>query len=288
MYNTIIQANLLHSNLDTHNWILIDCRASLSNHNYGMKSYASYHIPGAQYANLEIDLSGPQIDGISGRHPLPERIKLTSFFQSLGIHNDSQIVAYDDGNSAFAARLWWLARWLGHETVAVLDGGLQSYKKYISEADTPAAAPVNDQRPFKSGFIAKPAISKTTSAEHLTRPISGRTLIDARAHKRFLGQEEPIDSFAGHIPGAICLPFEDNLDTDLRFKSSIALRNRFKPMITDQADVVCYCGSGITAAHNILAMQIAELAEATLYPGSWSEWIQDPSRNTEPARPLSS
>ncbi len=283
MFTTLIQASELHARLGAANWVIVDCRASLADPDYGRSSFAAYHIPGAQRADLEEDLSGKIVNGVSGRHPLPQREQLRAFFQNLGVNTDSQLVAYDDGNSAFAARFWWLARWLGLHDVAVLDGGLNAYQAYLSQAGLKAHVDP-DVRHCVSDFVPGAPLTKISLVSELESPSPDRVLLDARSESRFNGEQEPIDAFAGHIPGAVCLPFEDNLDEKQRFKSADLLRARFQPVVAGRTDVVCYCGSGVTAAHNILAMQIAGLGECALYPGSWSEWIQNPDRATEPPR----
>lgn len=289
MYTTLIQAAELHANLGDPNWVVVDCRASLADFAYGSNSFASYHIPGAQRADLEENLSGLKVPGVSGRHPLPDRAQLIAFFCTLGVTKNSQLIAYDDGNSAFAARFWWLARWLGVRSVAVLDGGLQGYLTDFGPGEsaltqTSAKIATRKQPHQASAFEADTALTRIVELEQLLAPANDRLLIDARSEARFQGLEEPIDTFAGHIPGAVCMPFDANLNSDQKFKSAEQLHKRFAASISHVSQKVCYCGSGVTAAHNILAMQIAGLGEAALYPGSWSEWIQDPNRKTEPAR----
>jgi len=283
MFNTLIQAPVLHDNLETKNWVIVDCRASLADADYGRTSFASYHIPGARRADLETDLSGAIIAGISGRHPLPEREQLTMFLQGLGVNAQSQLITYDDGNSAFAARFWWLARWMGLQNVAVLDGGLKAYQEHLSQAKI-EARPVLDPQRQRSTFTPRKPLTRIREASYLESREPDCLLIDARSESRFRGEQEPIDFLAGHIPGAVCLPFEENLDDKQHFKSAEQLRSRFQECAAGYSEIVCYCGSGVTAAHNILAMQIAGLGESALYPGSWSEWIQDPDRLTEPPR----
>jgi len=276
----------VHTNLKSSNWVLVDCRASLADFDYGRSSFATYHIPGAKRADLENDLSGEIISASSGRHPLPDREQLTRFFQCLGVTSESQLVAYDDGNSAIAARFWWMARWLGLQNVAVLDGGLKAYQAYLSRADVEAVT-LSTSQPLRSDFTAMKPLTKTREVSYIESEKTGCLLIDARSAARFRGEQEPIDSVAGHIPGAICLPFEENLDDNQHFKTAEQLQSRFREYVSGHSEIICYCGSGVTAAHNILAIQIAGLGEATLYPGSWSEWIQDPNRLTEPPRVVS-
>lgn len=243
---------------------IFDCRAALMDHNQGRKDYQAGHIPGALFADLEIHLSANP--GIHGRHPLPEKAELVNFLRESGVNNDSSIVCYDQNSGAFAARLWWLMRWLGHEDVGVLDGGLDAWLTAGGELET-------ESKPSKPGhFEAGEPLNQTCSADELIN--SGRKLIDARDRRRYRGEAEPIDKIAGHIPGAVCLPFTENLNNG-RFLSPAELRERF---VDCDEQTVCYCGSGVTAAHNILAICRAGLPEPALYPGSWSEWIEDPGR----------
>ena len=246
--------------------VFLDCRARLGAPNWGYEQYSMSHIPGAQHLDLDKDLAGPP--GAAGRHPLPDREALTTKLRSLGVTDDRQIVVYDEGPGAMAARAWWLLRWLGIEAVAVLDGGWAAWQA--------AQLPEHTTQP-----AAQPGT--LTGGQPLTRWVSVARvaagefdhLLDARSEARFAGREEPIDHKAGHIPGASCLPFNGNLTADGRFKSPTALAERFAGLA---GEVVCYCGSGVTAAHNILAMRHAGLPEPALYIGSWSEWIEDPTR----------
>ncbi len=247
---------------------LLDCRARLGDPQYGPAAYAAGHLPGAVYASLDDDFAAPP--GAGGRHPLPEAEPLRERFRDWGVSDTDQIVVYDDAGGAFAARAWWCARWLGHQAVAVLDGGISAWSGPLS-TDLPA--------PQRGDFSIRPSRTRTIDAATLSATLPARTLVDARTQRRFDGLEEPIDPVAGHIPGARCLPFQDNLDGDGRFRSPQALAERFAGL---PDDVVCYCGSGVTAAHNVLAMRIAGRPEPLLYPGSWSEWIRDPARPRAP------
>ena len=245
----------------------LDCRSSLGDPDYGRRAYDTGHIESAVYLSLDDDLAAPPGDG--GRHPLPAKESLAACLGALGISNDDQVVVYDDAGGAYAARAWWCLRWLGHEAVAVLDGGLAAWPAPLS-SDTPEPIPVN--------FSVRESLTRTIDADTLAADLRGYTLVDARAQARFDGAEEPIDPIAGHIPGAICRPFQENLDDTMRFKPAESLRSRFPT----GDSVVCYCGSGVTAAHNVLAMRIAGMAEPLLYPGSWSEWIRSEERPREP------
>lgn len=253
---------------------VLDCRFALEDPAYGRRSFAQAHIPGAHFADLEEDLSGPVIKGKTGRHPLPEAAELVARLRSWGIDNDSQIVLYDDGPGAFAARAWWLLAWLGkREDVFLLDGGFKAWKE--------AGLPLSDQSATQQPghFSGMPDEGLIIEAEQLLAALD-QPLLDARALPRFRGEVEPIDPVAGHIPGAICLPFTDNLAADGRFLSPSQLRQRFSPLLEGRASeqVIAYCGSGVTACHNLFALCLAGYPLGRLYPGSWSEWITDPQR----------
>jgi thiosulfate/3-mercaptopyruvate sulfurtransferase len=262
-YTSLITAEELHE-LDKVK--IFDCRAALGDSDYGQRVYAAGHIPTASYLSLDDDLANPPGDG--GRHPLPRPDSLAMRLQELGVSDDSQVVVYDDAGGAYAARAWWCLRWLGHEAVAVLDGGLAAWTGPL-DTTTPHPTPGN--------FSIRPALTRTIDAAELKTSAPSRMLVDARTRARFAGDEEPIDPVAGHIPGAVCLPFQENLAADGHFQDPDALRQRFADAGSAEL-VVCYCGSGVTAAHNILAMKIAGYPDPALYPGSWSEWIRDPDR----------
>jgi len=272
----LISAPALAGLLPDPGLLVLDTRASLGDRDHGRRAYDESHIPGALFLHLEEDLSGPVIPGETGRHPLPDPDILEARLRDLGLRRQDRVVVYDDGPGFFAARLWWLLRWLGMERVQVLDGGFAAWKA--------SGLPLSDhQRPreWPGDFVATIAHERiTTTAEVLQHLGSDRiTLIDARSPERFRGESEPIDPVAGHIPGAICLPCAGNLDADGSFLSRQQLRERFRtlpPAVEDS--VVSYCGSGVTACHNILAAVEAGLPEPRLYPGSWSEWITDPDR----------
>jgi thiosulfate/3-mercaptopyruvate sulfurtransferase len=254
----------------------LDCRAKLGNPAWGREAFASGHIPGAQFADLDDDLAAQPGDG--GRHPLPDFSDWIEQIREWGIGNDDQVVVYDDAGGAFAARAWWMLRWAGHAAVAVLDGGLNAWSGELATSTAPVT-PSN----FEPGTPLTRTI-QASSIETSAREARGaddgatQTLVDARTEARWRGLEEPIDPIAGHIPGAACLPFQGNLDADGTFKAKTDLITRFAGL---DDPIVCYCGSGVTAAHNVLAMRIAGRAEPYLYPGSWSEWIRDPSRPIE-------
>lgn len=265
MHDTLISDKLLNANLV--HYRVLDCRGRLGDPEFGRRAYAAGHIPGALHGDLDRDFAAPP--GAGGRHPLPDPETLATTLRRWGLNDADQIVVYDDAGGAFAARAWWCLRWLGHAAVAVLDGGLGAWSGPLSRA-VPEYPP--------GDFSIRPSLTRTIDADALMTLVSASAdpiLIDARSRERFDGAEEPIDPIAGHIPGARCLPFQDNLDASGRFKPADALAQRFKDL---PADTVCYCGSGVTAAHNVLALRAAGHPEPILYPGSWSEWITDPSR----------
>ncbi len=256
---------------------ILDCRFALDDPNYGARRYGEGHIPGAVFLDLERDLSGPVRPGQTGRHPLPSPDQLIERFRAAGLDNDDEVVLYDDGPGAFAARAWWLLAWLGkREGVFLLDGGYAAWRA--------AELPVTDEpSPAAPGhFTGSPDPDLLIDASELLPRLEqpDLTLLDARALPRFLGEQEPIDPVAGHIPGAHCMPFGDNLDADGRFRDCQALRTRFEPYAGAAASgqLVAYCGSGVTACHNLFALCLAGYPLARLYAGSWSEWITDPAR----------
>ena len=274
-FETLIEAAELAAR-GSSGWCLIDCRASLTDPAFGKNAYRAGHIPGAVFADLAHDLSGPIVRGTTGRHPLPDPTSLAATFGRWGIAADTQVVAYDAGNGAYAARAWWLLRWLGHSRAAVLDGGLVAWQS----ANHPMIS--GDESRPASAFPIRPSLTKTVSSADILAHGDRYDLIDARALARFRGEVEPIDPVAGHIPGARCIPFEGNVDERQRFIARDSLAARFAAPAGQGAKAqACYCGSGVTACHDILAMVHAGLPEPSLYPGSFSEWIQDPTRRVE-------
>lgn len=272
---TLISAENLKQNISRNSWLIIDTRFSLADVNAGKAAYLKGHIPGAIFLDMEKNLSAVHKPGITGRHPLPEKETWFKELVSIGLRPDTQVVIYDDMGGAGAARLWWMLRWAGHEKVAVLDGGWQAWLKLGGESSIqPAQEPLSgaDYSQFQSLTLLMTANQIDSSSQ---------SLLDARNQDRFEGENEVIDPVAGHIPGAVCLPFSGNLDSSLRFLDVDSLRKRFDPYVNNR-DVVCYCGSGVTACHNILAMIHAGYSEPALYSGSWSEWITDPERGIEP------
>lgn len=257
--------------------VILDCRFALENPDYGRCSYAEGHIEGAQYADLERHLSGPVTKGVTGRHPLPAADALAQQLRAWGINADTDVVLYDDGPSAFAARAWWLLAWLGkRDGVFILDGGLKAWHAagFPLSLDAPVTEP--------GTFAGTPDNHLLLDAEHLQKRLGqpGLTLIDARAQPRFRGEVEPIDPVAGHIPGAQCAAFSENLGSDGRFLSVEQLKQRFADQLKGRSpdELVAYCGSGVTACHNLFALSLAGYPLGKLYAGSWSEWITDPAR----------
>jgi thiosulfate/3-mercaptopyruvate sulfurtransferase len=277
-FRTLVSTAALALHLDDPAWAVVDCRTKLDDPAFGRREHAAGHTPGAVYADLAEDLSGPRT-GTNGRHPLPDPRTLAQTFGRLGIASGVQVVAYDQENGMFASRLWWLLRWLGHDAVAVLDGG---FKKWIAEGrpvqsgDTQRPPRVFEGLPLRDMTIDVTGVASRLGSE---RPV----LVDARAPERYRGDTEPIDKVGGHIPGAKNRFFQWNLDEQGLFRTPEELRRQIATTIGDvPADqVVCYCGSGVTACHNLLAFEHAGLTGAKLYAGSWSEWSADGARPVE-------
>lgn len=274
VFSTLVSTADLAHHLAEANWVICDCRHDLLEPDTGRSAHARAHIPGAHFLHIDEDLSGPKL-GQNGRHPLPQADKLTARLGGIGVDRDSQVIAYDAHGGMFAARLWWLLRWLGHEAVAVLDGGIP---KWIAEG-RPITADSAPARPRT--FERSPGILPVNATFVLTHLDGhGMRLLDARAAERFAGQNETLDPVAGHIPGALNRYFKLNLDERGGFKPADLLRKEFKALLleTSSRELVHYCGSGVTACHNLLAMEHAGLSGSRLYPGSWSEWCADPGR----------
>jgi thiosulfate/3-mercaptopyruvate sulfurtransferase len=338
VFQTVIGTELAASHVDDPGWVFVDCRFVLGDPDAGRRAFADGHVPGAVYADLETELSGPVIPGRTGRHPLPDRSSFAETISRLGIGPDTQVVAYDASTGAMAAaRLWWLLRWAGHDGVAVLDGGFSRWTACGNpvEAGDPAAPhPAQASDPAQRGEPAatipaqagdptatipaqagepaasnpaqagEPAAASRTPAGQAgaTRiqrdPVSFRPdlvagaaetadsaiVVDVRAADRYRGENEVIDPVAGHIPGAINLPFTGNVTSDGTFRTPAELREVFAP-IAARGEPVFYCGSGVTAAHSVLAYHHAGLGMPRLYAGSWSEWITDPARPVEVSSP---
>ena len=274
-YRTLIDAASLQTHLGDPGWVLLDCRFDLMQPNAGREAYQQGHLPGARYADLNQDLSDP-VTGHSGRHPLPDPQRLANQLGAWGITPESQVLVYDDMAGAMAARAWWLLRWLGHERVVLLDGGLPAWLEAGGEI-TPSLPEPDDCGPYP--VTLQPWVVDT-EAVVVNLEQQGFTLIDARTAERFDGEQEPIDPVAGHIPGALNRPLPDNLTDHGTFKTAEQLRQEWHGLLEGRSaeDCVAMCGSGVTACHLLLSLELAGLTGARLYAGSWSEWIVDPGR----------
>lgn len=276
IYKTVITPKDLLPNVDNPDVRIVDCRFSLSAPEIKLQEYRLLHIPRSVYAHLERDLSGQVKPGVTGRHPLPEIDQLADFLGRIGVDENVQVVAYDDAGGALAAaRLWWLLRWLGHNSVAVLDGGWQAWL----EASYPVVCGIEFPPPRKFVPRVRPEMMADSSQVTQIQALRPNLLVDARTPDRYRGENETIDPVAGHIPGARNIPYKDNLDQKGRFLPKERLYNLYRNYEIENQNEgpVFYCGSGVTACLNVLAYLHANLGEARLYPGSWSEWITDSS-----------
>jgi thiosulfate/3-mercaptopyruvate sulfurtransferase len=272
--STLVSTGELAANLLK--WRVFDCRHDLAKPDLGEELYRQGHIPGALFAHLDRDLSGRKTGG-NGRHPLPAPQDFEKWLEKTGLTPDDQAVCYDAGNGAMAARLWWMLRWIGHDKVAVLDGG---FAKWVNEGrettvDVPLFTPLN--------YPLKPRQDVAVDVKALEKNLGKSLLLDARAPARYRGEQEPIDPVAGRIPGAKNRFNMDNVSAKGVFKDKDTLRKDFAAVLGNRApsEVIHYCGSGVAACHNLLAMEIAGLKGGKLYPGSWSEWSADPKRPQE-------
>lgn len=274
-YTTLISATNLQQNLDNPDWVIVDCRFSLACTDAGRVAYRHGHIPNARYAHINKDLSS-EIKSYTGRHPLPDFSLLAKKLGDWGINNNTQIVVYDDAGGAFAGRLWWLLRCLGHDKCAVLNGGIKHWQKL--------KFPVTTILPRIKAGIFRPYLNTNLwlNAPQLENALAQKKicLIDARTPERYRGEQEPIDPKAGHIPYAINRPLQSNLGADGLFLPAEVLHSQFRLLTgaTAPKQVVHYCGSGITACHNLLAMEYSGLKDSRLYAGSWSDWIVNKNR----------
>lgn len=279
-FTTLIDTRTLSEHLDDPSFAIVDCRFKLDDPAWGGRDYEARHIPGAVFADLDRDLAGEKT-GFNGRHPLPDPAAFAGTLGRLGLDRSVQVVAYDQDSGMYASRFWWMARWLGHDDVAVLDGG---FAKWLAENRRTVSG--YERRPAKT-FVGTPRIQMVADAREVGA-LAGRPdwrLIDARAPERFRGENETIDKKAGHIPGATNHFFRWNIDERNALRDEEEIRARFKETLgsTSPDHVVCYCGSGVTACQNLLAMEHVGLRGAKLYPGSWSEWSSDRSRPTDPS-----
>jgi thiosulfate/3-mercaptopyruvate sulfurtransferase len=278
MYTTLIEPAALAAHTDDANWVIVDCRHDLMNLAAGRDAYAAGHLPNALFADMEHELSGEKRDAggaFRGRHPLPEKDAFIDLLRSWGVNDDTQVVAYDAHGGMFAARLWWMLRWVGHEAVAVLDGGVPAWQAAGMPLSTDAPA----TRP-RGAIASSDALVTTVDVNAVLHNVEhgGRQVVDARAPDRFRGENETIDPVGGHIPGAKNRFFKDNLQADGRFKAAEQLKSELGVAVGDPHNAIMQCGSGVTACHNLLALEVAGMPGAALYPGSWSEWSADAAR----------
>jgi thiosulfate/3-mercaptopyruvate sulfurtransferase len=271
----LISVSELQARLGSPDWVIVDCRHDLMDPEAGRRAYAAGHLPGAVFLHLDADLSAPKT-GRNGRHPLPDPLLLAQRLSPAGIGDAKHVVAYDGSGGMYAARLWWTLRWLGHAGVQVLDGGINAW--------TAAGGALSDivPAPAPQPFTPKPQAGWTVDADTVLDNLDRQdfVVIDARAPGRFAGEGETIDPVGGHIPGALNRFFQLNLQADGRFKPAEVLRDEWRALLgsIDAHDTVQQCGSGVTACHNLLALELAGLPGSRLYPGSWSEWCSDPAR----------
>jgi thiosulfate/3-mercaptopyruvate sulfurtransferase len=278
-HTTLVSIDTLAANYTNPNWVIVDCHYLLNDPDAGRRAYQRGHIPGAIYAHLDEDLTGPIIPGKTSRHPLPDIDTFTNTLSRWAITEDTQVIAYDNRGGGIAVRLWWMLKWLGHDAAAVLDGSFTHWKK--------AGFPVTDEitTPKPKTFKPKPhpEMIATLNEIETIRQHPNKLLVDSRAQERYRGETEPLDPVAGHIPGAVNRYYMDNLDEEGKMKTVSELKEIFSALIgeTQPGNVIFYCGSGVTSAHNILAMAHAGLGMAKIYPGSWSEWVIDPDHIIE-------
>jgi thiosulfate/3-mercaptopyruvate sulfurtransferase len=273
-YRTLVDCATLAANLDDPGWRVFDCRHQLTAPEAGPMAYATGHLPGASFFHLDRDLSG-SMNGKNGRHPLPDPQVLAQKLGAAGVSASTQVVVYDDAGGMIAGRLWWLLRWLGHERVALLDGGINQWLKEARplSAELPNPAPAHFEAALRDYTVSTERVQSNLVSSDLC-------LIDARSPDRFRGENETLDPVGGHIPGARNRFFRDNLDADGSFRPAAELRREFLGLLAgaDPRQAVMQCGSGVSACHNLLAMEIAGLSGARLYAGSWSAWCSDPAR----------
>ncbi len=277
-YTTIVSTQTLEDNLENPDWVILDCRTSLADRSLGLKNYQENHIPNSFHCHLENDLSS-EITPDSGRHPLPDFAELIIKLHAWGIGGNTQVVAYDDANGAYAGRLWWQLRAFGFNQVAVLDGDINQWIKEDRKLtpEIPLAAPKPESEQFN--FQLDPNAIISTSQIQQNIEDKSFTLIDARTPERYRGEVEPLDTVAGRVPGAINRAFQLNLDENGLFLPAAELKQQFADLLADTEDeIVNMCGSGVTACHNMLALEIAGITDSKLYVGSWSEWIRDEKR----------
>lgn len=274
-YKTIISAKDLIKNVNNDDFIIFDCRCDISDSSYGIEAYNEGHIENSIFIDIDHDLASEKTSD-SGRHPLPDPRLFSEKLSQWGMSNNKQAVVYDDAGGAFAGRMWWTLKWLGHSNVAVLDGALGAWMSIggkLTSKPTIFERAVFEPNPNKNMYVS---IKDVEDAQYKMNKL----IIDARSRERYLGIKDPVDPIAGHIPGAVSHPLGMNLDKNGHFKSPEELRHNFNKIIGDtvSSDIISMCGSGITACHNILALEICGIKDVTLFVGSWSEWITDKSR----------
>ena len=273
MTSPLVDAQTLAKRLEDPDWVVVDCRFRLTQPDAGLALYRQAHIPGARYAHLDHDLAAAPQPG-EGRHPLPSPDVFSATLGRLGISNSTTVVAYDDASGAIAARLWWMLRWVGHETVFVLDGGIQAWEN----AGLPLQSidPTWEPTGFLPGRVREDWVVKTADVPGELE--QGAALVDARSHERFVGDAEPIDPIAGHVPGAVNYPFSTALNSAGSMRDSGELRAELEALTERPGGLIAMCGSGVTACHLLLTVKAAGLGDGRAYVGSWSEWIRDPER----------
>lgn len=277
MFTTLISANELAQHIKEKSWIILDCRHDLADAKAGRHAYAEGHIPTAQFVQLDDDLSGSTVNAngvFCGRHPLPDRAAFIAKLRAWGINDDTQVIVYDAHGGMFAARCWWMLRWIGHAAVALLDGGLPAWTSANQLLSKTALVPPPGSVSEKKSLV--PSVNVYDMLMNIQ--LQKMTVVDARSPDRFRGENETLDNVGGHIPGAKNRFFKDNLQADGRFKPVQELRAEFSALIEDPQQAVMQCGSGVTACHNLLALEVAGMTGASLYAGSWSEWCADPER----------
>ncbi|WP_341667179.1 sulfurtransferase [Alcaligenes sp. SDU_A2] len=282
MFDFLITPQQLQARLERPDCLVFDVRHDLADHHAGQRAYEHGHIPGALFLDHENDLAAPKT-GLNGRHPLPTRQELAALMRLKGLTSSMQVVVYDAQGGLFASHVWWMLRWLGHEHVAILDGGWQAWQAAGGPVQTGQRQPsVSEAQAVQSlnlpSQAAMPTVQVAQVLANIAKPVF--TVLDARAPERYRGEIEPMDPVAGHIPGALNRSHQNNLDAQGRFKPVAQLREEFTALLggVPAAQVVHQCGSGITACHNLFAMELAGLKGSHLYPGSWSEWVSDPAR----------
>lgn len=279
MFKTLINVDELAQQIENPSWLLVDCRSDLADLEAGRNAYKKGHLPGAVFAHLDEDLSGEIIPGKTGRHPLSPPAKFLAILHKWGLNTGDQVIVYDDKGGGIAARLWWMLKAMGHESVALLNGGIQAWEA----AGLGLSAEIPDRKPGNFVMNMQENVAVNVSEVEEKSRTASPLLIDARAAIRYRGEKEPIDPVAGHIPSAVSAPWMENLNPDKTFKSDAELRSRFEEVLqgVSPEDAISYCGSGVTACHNLLAMEHVGIRGVKLYPGSWSHWITDKNRGVE-------